>query len=285
MSMLRTFSPFVFFFLALAACDGGSAPSSADESPAIVLAPRAAAPDLLISSGRTRSLSDPFDLFSGSIAGRALSEHLRVATRYDDFAARRYRMSLARLKSPELSRQAVAELASAYARLPSAAYDQRWLIVHTLGELERSDALDALADVAARTVPAAIASADESTSSPREEEISIRLAAVRGIARLAQLGYRGADDQLLALARTSTVLAVQLQAVQAYLNAARIDTRATSLAAYRQTRAFAARADVVRRTLPRELQGAITAQPMQATVLQPVTRPIRVHTPAPTAHR
>ncbi len=211
--------------------------------------------DTLSESSEQPSAKDPLDIFSGGPAGILLSQYLRTATAYTEGAARQQRRAFARMRNakPEIQQQLVPELAAAYQRLPETDYDRRWLLIDTLGQLQTPESLDYLGQIAQTGLPDEKMPKAARHQATNDQEIAIRLAAVRGITKLARRSLPKADKLLLEVARKSPVRGVKNQAIHGYLHAPQRTTKMHSAGEYRMTPTYSQRLTVLKRTLPVEV--------------------------------
>ncbi len=199
---------------------------------------------------------DPFDLFSGGPAGFLLSQYLKTTVDFAPDAARRQRMALSELQKADESvkRQMVSELVAAYQRLPEEDYDRRWLLIDTLAQLERAEAVEHLSGIALTALPPERLMRKGEEWSSRDDEIAIRLAAVRGLARLSAMKVSAADKKLISIAGRSTLPAIKKQAIQGYLDAPVRSLKTGTLEGYRKSPDFNRRFTDLKRQLPAEAQ-------------------------------
>ena len=209
---------------------------------------------------------EPFAVFSGGAASGLLTRHMRTMVDFSEGAARRHRVSVVSLRSAseELQRQMLSELIAAYARLPEAAYRLRWLTVSALADLERSEALETLSAIALSELPPERLSQLDPHASSQGEELAIRLATVRGVARLASRGNATADSRLLEMVESSPHRAIRLQAIQGFLYAPLHLLDRVPLSRYRQSDEYLRRLAVVRETLPAGMQELLEVQPLSS---------------------
>lgn len=197
---------------------------------------------------------DPFDMFSGGPAGFLLSQYLKTTADFGPDAARHQRMALDELQQApaNVKQQMVSELVAAYGRLPEADYERRWLLIDTLAQLDREEAVEHLGKIALSDVPPERIKRKDDAWSSRDEEISIRLAAVRGLSRLSARQVQAADTKLVTIAGQAKWLAIKKHAIQGYLDAPAKRAKAPALDTYRKSPIFTQRLTDLKKQLPPE---------------------------------
>ncbi|MCP3958626.1 MAG: hypothetical protein GY719_12305 [bacterium] len=207
---------------------------------------------------------EPFTIFSGGAAGRLLTRHMTTMVDFSEGAARRHRVSRAwLLGAPEdTQQQMLSEAVAAYARLPEPSYGERWLTVSVLADLERSESLDFLSEIALAEIPPERLSQLDPHASSRGEELAIRLATVRGISRLASRGNPAADMRLLEIVSTSPHRALAVRAIHGFLHAPLYQLDRVPLDQFHQSDEYRRRLTVVRGTLPPEMRDLLEVRPL-----------------------
>ena len=207
---------------------------------------------------------EPVAVFSSGAAGQLLARQMKTMVDFGEGAARRHRVSLALLRSTpeETQQQMVSELVAAYARLPEPAYHQRWLVITLLAELGRAEALDFLTELALSDLPPERLSGGEHQASSQAEELAIRLAAVRGVGRLASRESPDADQSLLEIARSSSRRSVTIRAIHAYLYAPLFTMDTLALDDFRQSDEYELRLVALRESLPPDALELLEVAPL-----------------------
>ncbi len=216
-------------------------------------------------NGEEPDRRDVTDIFSGGKAGYLLSQHLRTVLDYSPGEARRESLSLSNLKQQDerLKQQMAAELLTAYSRLEEGNYSLRWLVIDLLAQLEINEAADALAEVTLSTIPSE-KMAEDHHNSTTDEELSIRLASTRGLAKLAADGDQMAAEKLLVIAEESPLRAIQIQAVHGFLLAPLKKIGSTSIEAYKLSEIYQARLQELEKRLPAETVRLADIKPASA---------------------
>ncbi len=200
--------------------------------------------------------------FPDTEAGNRLLKYLELMSTPSptiDEAQKRFDESLKSIK--ENADKYADVIIESYWQLDEDRYFQRWSLVKLLADLETSAAYDFLSSVAREDIPQERGK-DIHLESTREREMMIRLRAVFGLAALAQLGNRSAEDDLFQLATEGKEgSAIQLRAIKSFLSAAggNPDERADSL----------------RKVLPTSLHEVITLKPTDRVEFEKRTEGIK----------
>jgi hypothetical protein len=217
---------------------------------------KGAAPDVLNLTQPQTAKRDPLDIFSGGPAGYLLSQYLKTAVDFTPEAARRQRMALNALKQapPNVRQQMVSELVAAYQRMPEGEYDRRWLLVDTLSQLDDQQSTEHLGMIALTALPPERVNRKNADWSSRDEEISIRLAAVRGLTKLSAKQVSAAEGKLILIAARSNITAVRKQAILGYVDAPARSAKIGTLEGFRKTPVFTQRLTNIKRQIPPDAQ-------------------------------
>lgn len=196
---------------------------------------------------------DPFNMFSGGPAGYLLSQYLKTTVEFTPDAARRERMAMMAIHKapPQVRQQMVSEIMAAYQRLPEMDYDRRWLLVNTLAQLGDEKATEAFGTIALSALPPERLMRKKNTEwSSRDEEVSIRLAAVRGLNKLAARKISMAEQKLIFVANRSPLVAVRKQAIMGYVFAPTRSLKTGTMEGFSKSPLFAQRLMNIKNQLP-----------------------------------
>jgi hypothetical protein len=160
-----------------------------------------------------RPMPQPQD-FPDTELGARLTQHLNLLTGVGEDAERKYQASLRTLQ--QQAPEAAKLLFSSYLKMDESRYFRRWAIVETLKELHSNEAFAYLQRIALTPLPKERFSDPETSSIDKESHI--RVTGVDGIAELAKLGNKNAENALTQFF-TYPDLTVRRRAIRGYLAA------------------------------------------------------------------
>jgi len=156
----------------------------------------------------------PFDVVEKHLAIQ-LRDHLAIGLEIKQFNPRAYRENLKHLKqNPIKASQALIE---EYHHQPEERYYPRWLLVHTVREINHPASKEFYVELLNSEIPKE-QETDTHLSSTVENELVIRLAAIHGLEELAKSGNTSSTDELLYVALKHPHRPVRTEAILAYIS-------------------------------------------------------------------